>query len=64
MAHFLVAFFSVHLKGDLDYQKYYSEEFVDKFDILTWGHEKQRLTEVQVMHKSNCLIFSATLLWV
>lgn len=37
MAHFLVAFFSVHLKGDSDYQKYYSEEFVSQFDILSWG---------------------------
>lgn len=37
LAHFLVAFFSHHLKGDPEYQKYYSEEFVSQFDSLVWG---------------------------
>jgi predicted dienelactone hydrolase len=37
LVHFQVAFFSFHLKGEQEYQKYYSEEFVGQFDTLAWG---------------------------
>lgn len=37
MAHFMVAFFGYHLQGREEFAKYFSEDFVAKFDDLTWG---------------------------
>jgi predicted dienelactone hydrolase len=37
MAHFAVAFFGVHLQGNEDMRRYYSEEWVRQYDDLAWG---------------------------
>jgi predicted dienelactone hydrolase len=37
MAHFATAFFGYHLQGREDLASYFSEEFVNQHDDLTWG---------------------------
>lgn len=37
MAHFAVAFFGYHLQGRTELAEYFSEDFVSRFDDLSWG---------------------------
>jgi predicted dienelactone hydrolase len=41
MKHFATAFFGYHLKGQDDYSKYFSEDFVAQHDALAWGVYKK-----------------------
>jgi predicted dienelactone hydrolase len=37
MKHFATAFFGYYLQGQADYVRYFSEDFVARFDDLAWG---------------------------
>ena len=37
MKHFATAFFGYHLKGQDDYAKYFSQDFVARYNDLAWG---------------------------
>ena len=37
LRHFATAFFGYYLQGRDDYARYFSQDFVSKFDDLAWG---------------------------
>jgi hypothetical protein len=37
MKHFVTAFFGYHLQGQEKYQKYFSEDVVNRLENIAWG---------------------------